>query len=44
MSRPLILLLVALVVVAGGMFLLAGRATDRPQTRVEKQVDLANLS
>ena len=44
MSRPLLLLAVALIVVVGGLFLLAGRATERPQTRVEKQVDLANLS
>lgn len=44
MSRPLVLLILALVVVVGGLFLLAGRATEEPQTRVEKQVDLANLS
>ena len=44
MSRPLLLLLVVLVVIVGGLLLLAGRATERPQTRVEKQVDLANLS
>ena len=44
MSRPLVLLVIALVVVVGGLFLLAGQATERPQTRVEKQVDLANLS
>ena len=44
MSRSLLLLIVALVVVIGGLFLLAGRATQRPTTRVEQQVDLANLS
>jgi hypothetical protein len=44
MSRPLLLLILALVVIVGGLFLLAGRATEEPQTRVEKQVDLANLS
>jgi hypothetical protein len=44
MSRPLVLLILALVVIVGGLFLLAGRATEEPQTRVEKQVDLANLS
>lgn len=44
MSRPLMLLILALIVIVGGLFLLAGRATEEPQTRVEKQVDLANLS
>lgn len=44
MFRPLALLIVLLVVLVGGLFLLAGRATERPQTRVEKQVDLAKLS
>lgn len=44
MSRPLLILVVLLVVIVGGMALLAGRATERPQTHVEKAVDLANLS
>ena len=44
MSRPLVILAVLLVVLAGGLFLLAGQATERPQTRVEKQVDLGNLT
>lgn len=44
MSRPLVILIAVLLVIVGGLFLLAGRATDEPQTRVEKQVDLANLS
>ncbi len=44
MSRLLISVVVILIVVVGGLFLLAGRATERPQTRVEKAVTLANLS
>ncbi|KAI9878729.1 MAG: monovalent cation:H+ antiporter, CPA1 (nhx1) [Watsoniomyces obsoletus] len=32
------------VVLIGGLFLLAGRATEQPQTRVEKVVALGNLS
>ena len=44
MSRPLVILLVVLLVLVGGLFLLAGQASEQPQTRVEKQVDLGNLS
>lgn len=44
MSRPLLLLILAVIVIVGGLFLLAGRATEQPQTQVEKQVNLANLS
>lgn len=44
MSRLLALLILLLVVVVGGMALLAGRSSERPQARVEKAVDLANLS
>jgi hypothetical protein len=44
MSRLLVSILVLLVVVVGGLFLLAGRAREVPQTRVEKAVSLANLS
>ena len=44
MSRPLIALIVILVVVIGGLFVLAGRAHEKPLTRVEKVVPLANLS
>ena len=43
MSRPLIALLLVVVVVFGGLFLLAGRSSERSQTRVEKVVPLANL-
>jgi hypothetical protein len=44
MSRLLLSVAVIVIVVVGGLFLLAGRATERPQTRVEKAVTLANLS
>ena len=44
MSRLLVSIVVVLVVVVGLLFLLAGRASDRPQTRVEKTVSLANLA
>ncbi len=44
MSRLLLSVAVIVIVVVGGLVLLAGRATERPQTRVEKAVTLANLS
>ncbi|WP_267396166.1 MULTISPECIES: hypothetical protein [unclassified Sphingomonas] len=44
MSRFAISVIVLVVVVVGGLFLLAGRASERPQTHVEKAVTLANLS
>jgi len=44
MSRLIVSVVVVLVVVIGGLFLLAGRATERPQAQVEKAVTLANLS
>ncbi len=43
MPRLLVSAAVLLVVVIGVLFLLAGRVTERPQTRVEKPVSLANL-
>lgn len=43
MSRFLVSIVLLLVVVAAALFLLAGRATERPMTRVEKPVSLANL-
>jgi uncharacterized protein YxeA len=43
MSRLIVSIVVVLVVVIGGLFLLAGRATEQPQTRVEKTVSLANI-
>ena len=44
MSRPLVILVVLLVVVVGGLFVLAGRDTAKQPTRVEKAVALENLS
>ncbi|WP_375404371.1 hypothetical protein [uncultured Sphingomonas sp.] len=44
MSRPVILLIVVLAILVGGLFLLAGRATERPLVPVEKSVSLANLT
>lgn len=44
MSRFVLSVIVVLVVVVGGLFLLAGRSSERPQTHVEKAVALANLS
>lgn len=43
MSRLLVSLVIIVVVVVGGLYLLAGRASERPTTQVEKQVSLANL-
>jgi high-affinity Fe2+/Pb2+ permease len=43
MSRLIVSVAVILVVVVGGLFLLAGRSGERPVTQVEKQVVLANL-
>ena len=43
MSRSLIIVVAALVIVVGGLFVLAGRAKERPLTHVEKVVPLANL-
>jgi hypothetical protein len=44
MSRLVIGLVVLVVVLIGAMFLLAGRATEQPQTRIEKAVELGNLA
>jgi len=44
MSRLLLSVAVIVIVLVGGLVLLAGRANERPQTRVEKAVTLANLS
>ncbi|WBH17617.1 hypothetical protein [Sphingomonas radiodurans] len=44
MSRLIVSLIVLLVVVVGGLFFLAGSATERPTTQVEKAVELGNLA
>ena len=44
MSRMVVSVVVVVVIVVAGLVLLAGRAHDRPQTRVEKVVPIANLS
>ena len=44
MSRSLATLVILVVAVVGGLFLLAGRAKERPTAPVEKPVSLANLT
>jgi hypothetical protein len=44
MSRTIVVLIVVLVIVVGGLFFLAGRNGEQPQTQVEKVVPLENLS
>lgn len=44
MSRLLVSLIVLLVIVVGGLFFLAGRATEQPTARIEKPVELGNLA
>ena len=44
MSRSLTILIVVLVILVGGLVLLAGRAREKPTVRVEKAVSLANLA
>ena len=44
MSRPVIALIIILIIVIGGLVVLAGRSNEKPLTRVEKVVPLANLS
>lgn len=43
MSRLLIVLVLVVLVIGGGLFALASRNSERPQTRVEKVVPLAAL-
>ena len=43
MSRLVVALVVTVVIVVGGMVMLAGRAHEKPTARMEKAVDLANL-
>ena len=44
MSRLLVSVVVVVLVVVGGLALLASRAKERPMTRVEKTVELTNLA
>jgi hypothetical protein len=44
MSRSLVTLILVLLLVVGGLFWLASRDAESPQTRVEKVVPLENLS
>lgn len=44
MSRLVILTAVIVAIVVGGMAFLAGRAKERPVTRIEQPVSLGNLT
>jgi len=44
MSRSLVILVVAAILLIGGLFFLAGRDTEKEPVRVEKVVPLDNLS
>ena len=44
MSRSLTIVIGVLIVIVGGLALLAGRAREKPVVRVEKAVNLANLA
>lgn len=44
MSRSVVLFILLLLILVAGAFWLSGRATERPQTQVEKSVSLENLS
>lgn len=44
MSRSLVILIIMLVLLAGGLFFLAGRDTETPPVTVEKPVALENLA
>ena len=44
MSRSLLVVIVVAVVLVVGLFVLAGRSHEKPQTHVEKTVPLANLA
>lgn len=43
MSRMIVVVVAVLVVLIGGLFFFSGRAHEKPQTRIEKAVTLANL-
>jgi hypothetical protein len=44
MSRSLVALIVVIVVLVGGIFLLAGRSSEKEPVRMEKAVALDNLT
>lgn len=44
MSRSLVILVLVIVALVGGLFFLAGRATEKPPVTVEKPVALENLA
>jgi hypothetical protein len=44
MSRFALSVVLVLVILVVGLFFLAGRSGEQPQTHVEKAVSLANLS
>jgi hypothetical protein len=44
MPRMIVVLIVVLVLLIGGLFLLAGRTSEKEPTRVEKVVPLENLA
>jgi len=44
MSRSLVALIVVIVVLVGGLFLLAGRGSEKEPVRMEKVVPLENLT
>lgn len=44
MSRLVLVLIVLVVVLVGGLFVLAGRDTEKAPTRMEKAVALENLT
>ncbi|WP_213979306.1 hypothetical protein [Sphingomonas sp. dw_22] len=44
MPRSLVALIVVLVVLVGGLFVLAGRSSEKEPVRMEKVVPLENLT
>lgn len=44
MSRMLVIFAVLLVLLVGGMFVLAGQAKEKPQTRIEKVIPVETLT
>jgi hypothetical protein len=44
MSRSLVAMIVVIVVLVGGVFLLAGRSSEKEPVRMEKVVPLDNLT